>query len=301
MILVTAVAERNINTAAGLTDIRDGKKLGVNMKLLYSTDLHGDRRKYERIFEISKAQGVDIAINGGDLFPKTGNLFRQNEFITGFLEKYFARFEEEKIYYLCYPGNDDLKIFDKLFEDTGSRFEYIVPLAQKKISIGEYEFIGMNWVVDYPFRLKDRCRKDTDNYIFQEQLGPGVLSTEEGYKNIDWFTYAGTLPTIEDELKGLPLPEDFNKAIYIFHMPPANLGLDQCRSGEKVGSAAIYDFLKKNQPLFSLHGHIHESPEMSGKWMAKIGDTVCIQPGQRHGFDYVVIDLKNVKYERFTE
>lgn len=271
------------------------------MKILYSTDLHGDQQKYERMFEISKSLGVDVVINGGDLFPKTGDLFKQNAFITGFLEKYFARFEEEKIYYLCYPGNDDLKIFDKLVEDTCARFHYIIFLAQKKINIGEYGFIGMNWVVDYPFQLKDRCRKDTNDYIFKEQYGQGVLSGESGFKYIDWFIYADSLPTIEDELNNLPFPEDFNKAIYIIHMPPANLGLDQCQIGEKVGSIAIYNFLKKNQPLFSLHGHIHESPEVSGKWMAMLGNTVCIQPGQSYGFVYVIIDLKNMKYERFNE
>lgn len=271
------------------------------MKILYSTDLHGDRRRYERMFDISKSQGVDIAINGGDLFPKAGNLFRQNEFIARFLKGYFSRFEEENIYYLCYPGNDDLRIFDKLFEDICSRFQYIIYLAQKKINIGEYEFVGMNWVVDYPFQLKDRCRKDTDNYIFKEQYGQGVLSTEKGFKNIDWFTHAKSLPTIKDELNNLPLPKDFNKAVYVIHMPPANLGLDQCRSGVRVGSTAIYDFLKEKQPLFSLHGHIHESPEMSGTWMTTLYNTVCIQPGQSHGFDYVIIDLKNMQWERFSE
>ncbi len=51
------------------------------MRILYATDLHGDRRKYERMFNISKSQGIDITINGGDMFPKRGNLFRQNEFI----------------------------------------------------------------------------------------------------------------------------------------------------------------------------------------------------------------------------
>ena len=240
------------------------------MKILYSTDLHGDRTKYDRMFDISKSQGVDIAINGGDLFPKTGNLFRQNEFITIFLKDYFTRFEKEKIYYLCYPGNDDLIIFDKLFEDICSRFQHVINLAQKKIGIDGYEFIGMNWVVDYPFQLKDRCRKDTDNYVFKEQYGQGVLSTEKGYKKIDWFKYAETLPTIEDELKNLPLPNAFNKTIYIIHMPPANMGLDQCRSGVRVGSTAVFDFLKQKQPLFSLHGHIHESPEVSGRLMVAL-------------------------------
>lgn len=271
------------------------------MKILFSTDLHGDTWKYRRMLEISKSLKVDVTINGGDMFPKTGDLFRQDEFIEGFLKEYFACFEAEKIYYLCYPANDDLKIFDKLFEKVSSKFSYIIYLAQRKFEVDGYEFIGMNLVVDYPFQLKDRCRKDTKDYIFGMQLGPGVLSAEKGFKHIDWFAYANSLPTCEDELNNLVCPQNFRKAIYIIHMPPANLGIDQCRSGENVGSIAVYNFLKKNQPLFSLHGHIHESPEVSKKWMALLGKTVCIQPGQDPGFVYVVIDLRSMEFKRFNE
>ena len=59
-----------------------------------------------------------------------------------------------------------------------------------------FEFVGMNWVVDYPFRLKDRCRMDTADYVFQEQFGTGLLSTPNGWQEIaDWISYAKTLPT----------------------------------------------------------------------------------------------------------
>ena len=81
-------------------------------------------------------------------------------------------------------------------------------------------------------------------------------------------------------------------------MPPYKLGLDKCGHGAEVGSKAIYDFLRSRQPRLSLHGHIHESPEYSGKWHAKIGNTVCIQPGQLTSFTYVTIDLKTMQFDR---
>ena len=60
---------------------------------------------------------------------------------------------------------------------------------------------------------------------------------------------------------------------------PYNLGLDH-RSGDQWGgSKAIYDFLLEHQPALSLHGHIHDSPKVSGRWHARLGDTLCIQPG----------------------
>ncbi|MGD9100789.1 MAG: phosphoesterase, partial [Anaerolineae bacterium] len=66
-------------------------------------------------------------------------------------------------------------------------------------------------------------------------------------------------------------------------------------------SKAIYDFLSKHQPRLSLHGHIHESPQVSGRWHARLGNTICIQPGQLEPFTYVVIDLETMKFDRHTE
>ena len=133
---------------------------------------------------------------------------------------------------------------------------------------------------------------DTDNYVFQRQLGRGVLSVSGGFKTIaDWPAYAKTLPTIAEELEKLPRPHKMSDAVYVIHMPPANLGLDVCTGGIRVGSKAIYDFFLKNQPRLSFHGHIHESPGVTGRWKADLGRTVCVQPGQAKSFTYVTIDL----------
>ena len=272
------------------------------MKVLFVTDLHGSKWKYERLFEVAKSFKANIVINGGDMLPKDGDLFRQDEFITNYLDHHLSRFESIGIYYLCYLGNDDLRIFDGLFEETCDKYSFVVSLAQRKFEIGGYEFIGMNWVVDYPFRLKDRCRKDTDDYLFQEQFGTGLLSTQEGWKEIDnWFSYVNTLPTIEDEINRLVLPNNIANSVYVIHMPPYKLGLDKCGNGAEVGSRAIYDFLWNKQPKISLHGHIHESPEVTRRWYAKLGRTICIQPGQLNEFAYVTIDLSTMKFDRNKE
>lgn len=272
------------------------------MRLLFVTDLHGSKWKYKRLLEVARKSRVNIVINAGDMLPGIDRLFGQNEFITRFLDSQFAQFDSAGIYYLCYLGNDDLRIFDHLLEDTCNKYARVFNLAQRKFEIGGYEFVGMNWVVDYPFRLKDRCRMDTDDYRFQEQLGKGLLSTPDGLQEIDdWFAYARTLPTIEEELGWLELPEDMEKSIYVIHMPPYGLGLDKCYHGAQVGSKAVYGFLMKHQPRLSLHGHIHESPEVSGRWFANLGRTICIQPGQLDDFTYVMIDVAAMRFDRIKE
>lgn len=70
-----------------------------------------------------------------------------------------------------------------------------------------------------------------------------------------------------------------------------------------IGSVDIYEFLKAKQPLLSLHGHIHESPDTEkGSWMNQIGTTMYIQTGQTEFGDssmvYAEIDLKSGAYAR---
>lgn len=270
------------------------------MKLLYVTDLHGIGWKYDRLFDLAKRTRADVVINGGDMLPKTGDLFKQGNFITDYLSDYFDRFDREDIFFLCYLGNDDLKIFDELFDNTCRQFPHIINLAQKKHEIGGFEFIGMNYVVDYPFRLKDRCLRDTAGYVTGQQYGTALISGANGWQEIpDWSNYIKTLPTLDEEVKHLPIPADAFKSVYIIHMPPSRIGLDVCYNGEKVEYEAIYTFLAARQPKLALHGHIHESPEVSGLWQAHIGNTICVQPGQSYNdLVYVEINLPNMKIER---
>jgi Icc-related predicted phosphoesterase len=272
------------------------------MNVLFVTDLHGITWKYDRLLRIAHSFRVQVLIHGGDMLPRDGNPFDQDEFIVRYLDYHFAQFDAAGIYYLCFLGNDDLRIFNGLFDETCNKYPHIVNLAQRKFQVENFEFIGMNWIVDYPFRLKDWCRMDTEDYVFQQQLGSGLLSTPDGWKELDdWPAYARTLPTLKNELSQLVRPANMNQAIYVIHMPPHRLGLDKCANGLEVGSKAVYNFLLESQPILSLHGHIHESPEVSGEWHAMLGRTVCVQPGQLASLTYVTIDLDAMSLNRHLE
>ena len=275
------------------------------MKILYVTDIHGVKWKYESIFDEAIANKVDILINGGDLFPTRPSFFIQDEFIVNFLEGYMKKFDQEGIFHLFQPSNDDLAMHDELLEKVTDKFEFNRNIDQRKIKIKDYEFIGFNFVTDLPFGLKDRARMDTPDFEFPKQIGKPLISTKEGLKEIEnWFSYAQSLPTIEEELEKLTKPDDMKKAVYVMHMPPAKVSLDVCSDTRRVGSFAIYNFIKKNQPLLTLHGHIHESPQMSNKWVNKIGNTICIQPGQSNYYqkflNYAIIDLKKMEYKHYS-
>lgn len=89
---------------------------------------------------------------------------------------------------------------------------------------------------------------------------------------------------------------DMNKAIFNFHDPPKDSTLDTCpmldwtkdppeqivKAGQPVlygaGSQSVRNAIEKYQPMLGLHGHIHESQAV-----ARIGRTVCINPGSEYG------------------
>ncbi len=267
---------------------------------VYVTDLHGDRWRYERALALAAEVGAALLINGGDLLPHGRLHEEQARFIAEFLDPYFAACRDRGIRCLFIPGNDDLAAHDSLLDAACGKYPVASNVARRLSAVGAYDFVGLDLVADFPFRLKDRARMDTRDAAFPPHSRGGLLSVPGGWREIpDWPAYARTLPTIEDELAALPAPRDPVRAIYLLHGPPSGLGLDVCRGGAAVGSRAVLRFLERVQPLVALHGHIHESPQETGTWKTAVGRTVCIQPGQAPGsLTAVVGTLDGMTFER---
>ena len=77
------------------------------------------------------------------------------------------------------------------------------------------------------------------------------------------------------------------------HQPPTGLGMDICADGRQVGSPTVLKFIQNNQPLLGCSGHIHESPyQPGGNWVARVGKTVWLQPGQvERKLHYVSLEI----------
>ena len=248
---------------------------------LFVTDLHGSRWKYERTLALAKETGAALVVNGGDISPHGRRHEDQERFYREFLGPHLAAYQQAGIRYLTIAGNDDMAAFDGVLDEVCAPLPLADHVSRRAAAFGGFTFLGLDLVTDYPFRLKDRARRDAAGYVFGHQFGPGVLSTRDGFREIpDWPAFAETLPSIEEELAALPAPEDPSRAVYVLHGPPSGAGLDVVRGGAKVGSPATRAFILRVRPRLALHGHIHESPEESGAWKATIGGSVCIQPGQ---------------------
>jgi Icc-related predicted phosphoesterase len=81
------------------------------------------------------------------------------------------------------------------------------------------------------------------------------------------------------------------------HSPPYGTKLDIIQGGHSAGSRSISSFIRKVQPLLTLHGHIHEAPELSGAYVERMGKTLSINPGQSIGAGKEPSKLHAVTFE----
>jgi Icc-related predicted phosphoesterase len=108
---------------------------------------------------------------------------------------------------------------------------------------------------------------------------------------------------------------DMEHCVFNFHDPPRDSTLDTCpeldwdtdpptpivKAGQIVmhgaGSLSVRKAIETHQPVLGLHGHIHESPGM-----ARLGRTVCINPGSEYGEGVlrgVLVHLSGGKVESY--
>jgi Icc-related predicted phosphoesterase len=205
----------------------------------------------------------------------------QKAFIEAFLLPFFreglAR-QFQRI--LLIPGNWD-PAYPEIF---ASPPEGLVDLDRKRFRFESgYEFIGYPFVPPTPFRPKDYEKMDHLDTPWPPQKTPSYSRSAHppyALNPIDPGPYLRGKGTIEKDLEDLPTPGVMSKTIYVMHSPPFGTNLDVIPGGHFVGSRSIRKFIETFQPLLTLHGHIHESPRLSGKYSDRIGRTLCLNPGQ---------------------
>jgi uncharacterized protein len=259
------------------------------MKLLYTSDLHGETHLYQELLERSIASSAEIIALGGDLLPSFPPSKRYedmipnqknfgDQFVLPFFKKILETTSVKQIFLI--PGNWDIG-YPYLFKDST---EGIVDLNQRICRLKNgYDLIGYPFVPPTPFRPKDYEKMDNPEAPWPPQKNPSyVRATEYGDQliPIDPQTYLRKRGTIHEDLNQLPKPIDYKKTIYIMHSPPFGTKLDLIQGGSSAGSRSIKTFIQEHQPYLTLHGHIHESAEVPSTYFDHIGETISINPGQ---------------------
>jgi Icc-related predicted phosphoesterase len=280
--------------------------LVIDMKVLYTSDLHGETHFYQELLELSIASSAEVVAVGGDLLPSFPPTKRYedmipnqksfvDEFLLPFFKKIFVTTPVKQIFLI--PGNWDVG-YPYLFREP---IEGVIDLSQKIYRFKNgHELIGYPFVPPTPFRPKDYEKMDDPEAPWPPQKNPSyVRASEYGdqLNPIDPHVYLREQGTIREDLNRLTKPINYKKAIYIMHSPPFGTKLDLIQGGKSAGSRSIKTFIEGNQPLLTLHGHIHESPEISGTYIDRIGETLSLNPGQSAWSCRDLIKLHAVTFE----
>lgn len=251
------------------------------MRAFFVSDLHGDEEKYDKLFDLILKETPDSVFIGGDVFP-VYYAFPPDQFMESFLT---PRLEKLKLTLQSnYPGiyiitgNDDPAFTVPLLEKMDKN-GLIFFSNNRKLTKGSYTVFGYPYVPPTPFMLKDFEKYDISRFIPR-----GSVSPEEGFRTVSIEANKIKWSTIKYDLNDLTYGfESFDKCLMLFHSPPYDTNLDKMIGQDidgideltNVGSIAIRKFIELNQPLLTMHGHIHESPALSGSWRDMIGNTTC--------------------------
>mgnify|MGYP006300083249 CR=1 FL=1 len=255
----------------------------------FVTDLHGSIERYEKLFREIRSRLPKIVFIGGDVLPNFA-LYRDvpghphQNFLGDYLIKKLGALKSDlkKDYPAIFiiPGNDDPKIHEEDFI-KGERAKIWTYFHNRTKHHEKFHLFGYACVPPTPFQLKDWERYDVSRYV-----DPGCISPEDGLHTVEFDETGLRYGTIEKDLKKLVRNiQDFTATVFLFHSPPYSTNLDRAALDGKmidhvpmdvhVGSIAIRRFIEKYQPLVTLHGHIHESARITGKWQDRIGRTLC--------------------------
>lgn len=257
-------------------------------KAFFVSDLHGRKTRYDSLFNSIFSERPELVLIGGDLLPSGISILTNDDINGDFFDDYLknklislkSKMKETFPLICVIAGNDDPAIYEEKFielENSGL-WKYV---NQKIINFNGFNIIGYCFVPPTPFLLKDWEKYDVSRFI-----DVGCVSPEEGFHSVKVEPNIIRYSTISEDLNLLTKGVGFNSTIFLFHSPPYNSNLDKINTknkmidfvqpDENVGSIAIRKFIEKNQPLLTLHGHIHESTSLTGEWKIKIGNTICM-------------------------
>jgi Icc-related predicted phosphoesterase len=244
---------------------------------LFVSDLHGKMSRYEALLKLIRKEKPDFVFIGGDLLPHTSAKLAtdsaDNNFVTDFLVRKFARLKEKmecnypEIFLI--PGNDDSRLEFESFAE-GERTELWRNIHKRCVVAGKYRFYGYACVPPTPFKIKD-----WERYDILREVSPGCIAPSDGVFSIP-PDFDPETETIQSGIRHLVKNDNLDFGIFLFHSPPFDTELDKITTGSEllpVGSKAIRNFIEEDRPYITLHGHIHESPRLTGKWKQLIGRT----------------------------
>jgi len=269
-------------------------------KVLYTSDVHGNTKQLKALVDYALKVKPDAVIIAGELTPKDEKLgtpqyvasqreFLQNDFpiIVRLLR---TQLPETPVFVTL--GNDDCAVNTDLLDAQSDLFCYV---HGRRVELADgYDVVGYSFVPITPFGLKDFEKHDLgrvsaevrDEYarLLNNAVHEGVKSTQQGWVGHTFSPTDALRDSIQRDLEDSLFVDNAGQTVYVFHTPPHGTVLDVIQNprGERthIGSFAVRDFIQQHQPLVTLHGHIHETVDLSGgQFMERTGSSVSMSAG----------------------
>lgn len=256
------------------------------MRICFTSDLHGDTELYAQLDDLLRSETPDVVILGGDLFPD-GQQDDPRGTQGAYLERVFMprvaawRTAQPRLIVACIVGNHEWACSRDALQahhDAGR----LVLLDHRRV----WQHDGVAWLgysstPATPHWVKDFERLDLAGDPIPEFGGVAWNAETRTAQPVDLPAFFGGRATIADELAEAP-PANA-PWILVSHAPPFDSKLDRLpRVPYPIGSRAVRQFIEQRRPLVTLHGHIHESPIVTGSYADHVGDSLCVNPGQSH-------------------
>ncbi len=277
------------------------------IRALLTSDLHGNKFKYNYLFEKIREIEPEVVFIGGDILLPFNSIRdavseKSDSFLCGFLKVELQKLKEEMGE--CYPeifvimGNDDNRISEEIL--LGDKFTGLLTYChKKKIQFKNWIIVGYNFVPPTPFMNKDWEKYDVSRFV-----DVGCVAPEQGYHDSSITEYELKYTTIKEDFEELFDSCATERTILLSHTPPYQTKLDRADLDGKmidyapldvnIGSIALKRLLENRKFYLTMHGHVHESTRITGEYTDTIGDNLAFQgASERDEACVISFDLDN--------
>ncbi len=254
------------------------------MQICFTSDLHGRVALYDQLERLIAAETPDVLLLGGDLFPD-GNGADPAASQAAYVDDVFsARIQtwtklRPNLTIACILGNHDWLLTETHVARLRSSGALALLNGEKPLPINGVHFTGYARTPPTPHFVKDFERLDLPGDPLPQNGGSIWDVTSAAIRAVSSAEHFKRPEALAVDLQLFPMvPAPW---IFVCHAPPYATKLDRLpHLDAPIGSRAVRKFIETRSPICALHGHVHESPQVTGDYHDWVGQTLCINPGQ---------------------
>ncbi|MCG3128136.1 MAG: hypothetical protein CHACPFDD_03012 [Phycisphaerae bacterium] len=254
------------------------------MRICFTSDLHGSPELFDQLERLVSSERPALLILGGDMLldgdphdPVASQCRYVREQFIPRVRQLRARVDGLRV--ACIMGNHDWIPAEVEIARHHREGSIVLLSTEQPWYFGGLNFLGYSHTPPTPWWVKDYERLDLPTDALPQQGGSAWNVSEQRVWSRSAQEHYRAHPAMASDLATAAAVR--GRWIFVSHTPPRDTALDLLPHVDRpVGSRAVRAFIEHRQPQVALHGHIHESPAISGAYVDSLGATLCVNPGQ---------------------